>query len=1236
MKKIISLILTVAMLFSMTTLVAPVSAETEVNDLFMADASREAFLNSKRSQPVELYLFQDIFATYAERSSADWYSWASGDISNFWPYKGIGSGIEPKYPLTRNDKNADFAMMIDLGEGASTYTDGMDLKSNPLVSYDTESNRYFVNADGVSYKLGEITEGKKGGNFATFGVKYDVQTNKIPDGLGIKEQTLNADVYPNIGTDKQITKAIYPVNRTGVTELNFLMTTTQVAAATKSRVCRVPATIKYADGSEEKIALLVGTVGADLQDAIVAVPKQYTTYAEIQANKVVAKSVTGKDVTNENVTIASNGVKNYLSEKSFVLATFMRGEKGKEFAGYVHSFSIPVDPTKTINSVMFEKDHYAIIGHYSENVPSKTTGTDMSTYAAVTIEGAPTDTHNYYIYVTRSCGSSGIFAMSTSYETYQSKIDKIEARIQALDETYNSAQKTEIAEIKNAIQSLEGEGVLGSDYDAELIAKLDTLYQSAEAEIKAAQIASVEGKITNMAFKYASLMREEVEGIKAEYDALIASGISASEFNSDLMSKFSKVYDVYVMSSGLEDKAESWGTEYLYTMYTDVIKAKELADGLVENPNAGDNVVAKETVEVINKFEKLAKDGLAIDTAIDGLDIVYNKAQLDAIVEIKKSIDEFKTADGTDKGLANAEPFYALYEKAQADLLQKDIDNTVAKINALGEFYSSAMDTTIAEIDKAIASIEERGRVIPESASESLKALKAQRDEAPVYEMFKLPYNKDVFESLEKYVDQYRNEEGELVKDSKTGYFVVQSKNFWTFTAIVNNNSSASEKDFETKFNIDSVTYKGTNQGIPYQFGKIRTTVNGAIDTENNSVASSVSNNITVDVPNNTYSKIHTVIGGFTFDAGVTITYKYADGSTSAEANITKIAGTEKSNPSALLNELPDYYKNLASIETAREYNKSSDKSRPTGGYSFRVVDHILTPNDKKILDKIEFTFSTTDAHIFAMTGQLAHSALLNKVLTEAVEGIDTTAEENVRSVLEGCSNIMAALDAKEAPYNKEFKTVVEENKNIFIAVESITSYTDLDSLTYTIKFTGPVAESSLTKALFAIKEIVKNDEGKDVNVAFNDYEIIPVVENGEIREVKLIIKNNFEYDRRFTLTVDKTVAGVSGKTIFTETVAEYDAKPAVDTDFKFEENGTGSVKIVNNMNDAQEVTAIIAVYNEKNQMVAKYLVNRVLATGESVAQTVAFQLSEGQKVECLVLDSLTNCKKVYNTFIVE
>ena len=71
-------------------------------------------------------------------------------------------------------------------------------------------------------------------------------------------------------------------------------------------------------------------------------------------------------------------------------------------------------------------------------------------------------------------------------------------------------------------------------------------------------------------------------------------------------------------------------------------------------------------------------------------------------------------------------------------------------------------------------------------------------------------------------------------------------------------------------------------------------------------------------------------------------------------------------------------------------------------------------------------------------------------------------------------------------------------------------------------------------------------------------------------------------------------------------------------------------------MIQTQEVSALIAVYNENNQMFDKCLVNKILASGESVSQEVDLQYFSGQTVKCFVFESFTNRRKIAKTFVAE
>ena len=1252
MKKIISLILTAAMLLSITTFVAPVSAEQ----------TREEFLNTPEMEYLDIPFTNDAFATAADvykyypREDNDT-SFPTVDVdgnpltnhinTNWKTTKSISKRVFVIDAILGNSEGKATGSYVNTSNAVKTYSYNLKVNGNNkfvLNSTETDGTMNFLyNHNGVSFKMGPI--GGTGAHLTSNGgynvhmlpdtvPAYETKGEiKNPKSVNILMSSHNINGGGNAG--------LFPVKITyadGTTETKYVISTT-LAPNSPDRVTFMSATggSSNNEGDGDRLAKTVIYVPKTTAKDGASIKAAEKILSETNSEEIIGKAITLEDVkfTNNNLIIKGESV----LFADFNNARTNAFNNGRQWCnvGYVDYLQIPVD--KEIASVHLERDTEAAKNWKDENGNAIAVKNSNCAYIPVEIEGASED-YLYYAKLGRLCKEEQeVYGVTISGQSLQEKIDALEARIDALDATYNSAQKMEIAEIKNALEALKTEGVEDTDFEDALLTKLNDLYASAEEEIKAAQIASVEGKITNMAFKYVSSMREEVEGIKAEYDALLDSGILSSEFNADLMAKFAKVYDVYVMSAGLEDKAEGWGNEYLYEMYNEVKDAKALADGLETNPSAGTGVVDKAVVDKIDKFASLADKGEKIDTAIDGLDIVYNKEQLETIVEIKKSIDEFKTAGGTDKGLANVELFNALYETAESDLLQRDIDMVVEKIQALPELYTATIDNEIAEIEKAITAVQNNGGVIPSQAIAKLESLIAQRDEEASYTTFDLPYNKDVVDSLGRYQDQFRGPDGNYVKDSNNHFKnQLPPEKQWTIVASLTGDMAAVEEDFVSRLGVDLTTNKTTINGVPYQFGKIKTTVDGKIDKENNSVASValVSTTVTVDVPNNAYSKLHAAMWANTEGAGLTVKYIYADGTSSEEENVKKIAGYREM--SDLYKDNPTYYKVLnndgkLSLRYYREYKPQYDSS-PGGGYSIAIGDHILTPDDKKILDKIEFSFGTKDAHMFALTGQVANSVLLNKVLTESIENLENTAEVNVRAILEGCTNIMNSLDEKEVSYDASFAQIVAENKNIFVAIESVTAYTDLDNMTFTVKFTGPVAPSSITKALFAVTETIV--EGTLVKEeAFTNYELIPVETDGEIREVRVVIKNDYDYDRKYNLTISREVVGVSGKTILTDTKKAYDSKPAVDAEITME-NAAGTVKLTNNMAAPQEVTAIVAVYDANNSMVAKYLVNKTLASGETISQAVAFDLQDGQTIECLILDSLTNCRKVYNTYYFE
>ena len=86
----------------------------------------------------------------------------------------------------------------------------------------------------------------------------------------------------------------------------------------------------------------------------------------------------------------------------------------------------------------------------------------------------------------------------------------------------------------------------------------------------------------------------------------------------------------------------------------------------------------------------------------------------------------------------------------------------------------------------------------------SLISVKAETTSS--YVAFELEYNKDVFESVERYRAQFKDKNGNYVKEA--GQFQYQVQDVWSFSAYVYSNYALDEDTFTEKLGIDIETGK--------------------------------------------------------------------------------------------------------------------------------------------------------------------------------------------------------------------------------------------------------------------------------------------------------------------------------------------------------------------------------------------------------------------------------------------
>ena len=563
MKKIISLILTAAMLLSITTFVAPVSAEQ----------TREEFLNTPEMEYLDIPFTTDGFVTVA-----DVYKYYPRDngATNF-PSKDVDGN-----PIT-NHINGNYAakslggmiFVIDSilgnaeGKYSGYYLNASEVKTAASYTFKVNGNSKFklqstetdgtmnflYNHNGVSFKMGPI--GGTGAHLTSTG-GYNVHV--LPDSVPAYAVKGNVEepTAVNILMSSHIVNGggyagLFPVKITyedGSTITKYLISTLLLTKGSPDRVTFMSATggSSNNEGDGDRLAKTVIYVPKATAKDGASIKAAEKILSETNSEEIIGKSITLDDVKFPNDDLIIKGESVLFGDLNIARNASAGFNNGRQYCpvGYADYLSIPVE--KKVTSVQMERNIEVALNWKDENGNAIAVKNSNCAYIPVEIEGASED-YLYYAKLGRLCkGEQEVYGVTIAGQSLQDKIDALEARIDALDDTYNSAQKMEIAEIKNALEALKTEGVEDTDFDDALLTKLNDLYASAEEEIKAAQIASVEGKITNMAFKYISSMRAEVEGIKAEYDALLDSGILSSEFNADLMAKFAKVYDVYVMS----------------------------------------------------------------------------------------------------------------------------------------------------------------------------------------------------------------------------------------------------------------------------------------------------------------------------------------------------------------------------------------------------------------------------------------------------------------------------------------------------------------------------------------------------------------------------------------------------------------------------------------------------------------------------------------------------------------
>ena len=1197
MKKIISILLTVVMLAGLFTV--NVSATT---------------LDEVKQESLELYLFEDIFMGMDEflglnDFSVDLSTNAVGTDS-IYLYKGLtlDSKVlkEISYPQATTRKGATVAMIIesDSKPARAELTIASQIASSKLIKSD--DGRYDFRVAGTVYHLGEIAAGKKTGNVFFPGQVYDVSssTNEV-----IKNEVLNS-AYIQEESTKAVTSATYPINKTGLESINILSSSfanlmigsNSSYKANETRGELMPVTVTYSDGTTEEYYIVNGSVYLDFPYAIRVADKGKALAVNSNQLQYKDESTAVPVGTSENMNVDIlgkifdvNGNKLLMPKGSEILASINRLSQNfgtyTSGLGYTYSYEIPVDTDKTVNSLTVGNpvslgagDMQALMG--TDNVVQ----TSLSSY----IKFASDDNKDYYVAIysyDADRNYSGLFGVTLKHASYQKKIDEVNTLIDALEES--TVTPAQILEIESKIEKLKAEN--GDVNDTHFnIGKINQLKEYLKSQVTT-KIDEFKVNVDGLGEKYTLSIKDKVKGVKAEYDFLIANDIEDEDIGLETVNKFKSIYKQYEDAEAFEENVGKWAL-YTYTIYEDVKDAKEKIDDL-------DGAITEETVEKVEEYYEIAVLAKAIDEKIKGFGEEYNSSMLEDLLETEKEIEEFYKV-GTKEALEYIETFEELLKKAENDVLNNDIKNVEERVNALPDAYTTSIKEEIGKILEAIASIEGRDGQISAETKTKINILVSQMNEEPMYIAMKLDYTRDVFENMTKYGEQA------LVNDDNTYTYPTGSWGLVVSAISSTTKRAFAEEEFITKLGINSEN-KATINGIPYQFGVVHSAVNGAENEANSIYSGDLNGEIEIDVQDAPYSELYMAAwSGLTNNVPVTITYHYSDGTTSTDANVTKIKG------GTTLPKLDEFTKALYE-GTIRMWRASSGTDK-WGAYNGVVISHILTPDDTKMLDSITITTSGKEINIFALTGITSNSGIMAVSLKDTMAKLEETdSPAQIRELLVVAETLIGLIEAKEVDYNPQYKATIATLKEKYIEVEDVVCYTDIDNRNITVTFTGEIAEEYFTKDYFGLIK-----DGK----IFTDY----TVEKVSGKEVLIKFANKFDYDCKYTVEISKDIMNKE-KSVALEVVCnkEYDGLKAVEADIIYAD-GKAQVYVKNNTKDKQSVTVMICVYDEFNSLVNFELLEKELVSDDVMSENITFDAKDG-KIQCIVTDNIDKAKLLYN-----
>ncbi len=970
----------------------------------------------------------------------------------------------------------------------------------------------------------------------------------------------------------------------------------------------LPIEITYADGDVERKQMVITSMANknDMVSSAIVFGDKYDGGREIDY-----KTETGYYSSlqfmpaNSGLTFADVKFPENVSAGDINFGFAARGNQHEYYADFSNMVNLGTFPLKDkeISTIKYVNDSSPGDNNIEGTISFTSTTGSANVRALVPVEIKNGDADKvYFLYLGRITQQPAIFATTVINASLQEKIDAINAKLELVDENTTEA---DCEAIDKAITALKAESDLVKDSD--FITDKYELIKEKLLALAQRKIAAVEAAIEGLADTYTYEMKAAFTEVYADYVFLFENGIEESAINPALNSKIKALYAQFEKADKLEKMVAEWD-EYSYTMYEDVVAANEAIAEM-------EAMVSEKTATDVKEYYETATTAKTIDNKIKALADTYSSEMLEDVLAIEKEANEFVEKGGNEGAFEFLAKLENLVKSAAEDILVADVEEVSKKLAELPKPYSTEMKAEIEAIVAAVASIEERGGELPADAQAILDEFLAQKNEAAFYVTTKLNYTRDIFEDVKKYAAQ-----GYADKDKKV---YVYPSDAWhpTVTAQANGKFAFDEAGFMTQFKLDDKNVATVN-GIPYQFGPVLSKVNGVANEPNSINNADCSNGIEIPVEELPYEELYLVAWSKTADSTVAITYNYTDGTSSAEATTNKIKGGISGKPT---NDALGTVLNASGITFFRAYSATAinDQTYGWGGYSIYVSSHFLRPNDKKVLKSISIIASDKDVNILALTGKVANSGIVSKKLDASVAGLAGDNEDDeIRKLVGDSKKYMEILDAKGVAYNETYAATVQQYAEEYITVDSVECYTDTDNRNITVTFSGAIADECITKNNFVLK--------KDGVVVAN-YNIEKISAN----IIKITVKNAFDYECAYSLEISGDITNDEKTVALGATeVYDYDGLAAVDVKVTYENNKI-NINVKNNLTvGLDNFVVMTGAFDKDNALIKLEPVSGALEAGEEFNQSIDFNASEG-KITCTIIDTLDNAKLLFNPIAV-